>query len=98
MDAVRKSRYSFPVCLCVRSHRRSRKVTVAFPVLSGPSRAAVVGAAVPATPLGLLLFLQNHVKAGQIEIGLVKVRGHADAGLESLLRVGVSPLTDKEDS
>ena len=47
---------------------------------------------------GFLLFLQNHVEAGQIEIGLVKVRGNAYACLESLFRVRVAPFPNKEDA
>src|SRR5256885_14079198 len=47
---------------------------------------------------GLLFFLQNHVKAGQIKIGLVKVWSDANAGLESLFCVGISPFTDKKDA
>ena len=43
----------------------------------------------------LRLFLQC-VEAGQIKIGLVKVRGDANAGLELLFCVGISPLADKE--
>ena len=47
---------------------------------------------------GFLLFLLQCVEAGQIKIGLVKVRGDLNAGLELFFCIGIPLLADKENA